>query len=38
VSRSLPPAAIKELSIGSHSITIAGFGVLGDLQQALGKT
>jgi hypothetical protein len=35
--RSLAPPTVKQLPVGSNSIPITGFRVLGDLQQALGK-
>jgi hypothetical protein len=37
VSRSLPPAAVKQFPTCSDAITILGLGVLGDLQQDVGK-
>ena len=36
--RRLTPPAVKQLLVGGHSVTVVGFRVLRDLQQAVGKT
>ena len=35
---SLTPPPVQQLSVGGHAITVVCLWVLGDLQQALGKT